>query len=98
MSFTISQVLSPSENGYETVDVQIEGDRIQAIGPHLETKGTRINGENKLLLPGFVNAHTHSSEFWQRGLVPPLPLELWLAVLQDTAPTEPEQVYLGALG
>ncbi|HEY9661801.1 MAG TPA: amidohydrolase, partial [Allocoleopsis sp.] len=61
-------------------------------------RGEVIQGEHKLLLPGFVNAHTHSSEMWQRGIIPPFPLELWLAELYDFAPLEPEQIYLSALG
>ena len=32
----------------------------------------------RMVLPGFVNAHTHSYEHWARGLVCPLPLELWV--------------------
>jgi 5-methylthioadenosine/S-adenosylhomocysteine deaminase len=59
---------------------------------------TVIDGKNKLLLPGFVNAHTHSSEMWQRGIIPPLPLELWIAELYDFTPLDLEQVYLSALG
>lgn len=98
MSFTIQNVLIPTEDGYATVDVQIQADRIRAIAPSLEPSGTVIDGRNKLLLPGFVNAHTHSSEMWQRGLIPPLPLELWLAELYDFTPLDPEQVYLSALG
>jgi len=57
-----------------------------------------VDGKNKLLLPGFVNAHTHSSEMWQRGLIPPVPLELWIAELYEFAPLDPEQAYLAALG
>ncbi len=95
---TIQNVLIPTEQGYETVDVQIEGDRIAAIGPNLPVLGAVVEGCNKLLLPGFVNAHTHSSEMWQRGIIPPRPLELWLAELYDFAPLEPEQIYLSALG
>lgn len=98
MSFTIQNVLIPVEHGYETVDVQIEGEAITAIAPRLQVTGTAIDGQNKLLLPGFVNAHTHSSEMWQRGLIPPVPLELWIAELYDFAPLDPEQVYLSALG
>ena len=71
MSFTIQTVLIPTIDGYETVDVQIVDGRIAAIGADLEPVGTVVNGRNKLLLPGFVNAHTHSSEMWQRGLIPP---------------------------
>jgi 5-methylthioadenosine/S-adenosylhomocysteine deaminase len=98
MSFTIQAVLIPTAEGYDPVDVQIERDRITAIAPHLTPIGTLINGQNKLLLPGFVNAHTHSSELWQRGQIPPTPLELWLAELYDFAPPDPEKIYLSALG
>lgn len=94
---TIQNVLIPIDNGYETQDVQIEGEQITAIAPNLPVNGTAIDGENKLLLPGFVNAHTHSSEMWQRGLIPPVPLELWLAELYDFAPLDPGQVYLSAI-
>ena len=98
MSFTIQNVLIPVEQSYSTVDVQIIDNHIRAIELNLEVVGTAVNGENKLLLPGFVNAHTHSSEMWQRGIIPPTPLELWIAELYDFAPLEPEQVYLSALG
>lgn len=98
MSFTIENVLISAEGGYETASVQVEGDRISAIAPNLELTGTAIDGRNKLLLPGFVNAHTHSSEMWQRGIIPPLPLELWIAQLYDFTPLDLEKVYLSALG
>lgn len=98
MSFTIKQALVSVDNGYEAVDVQILDQRITAIAPNLEIIGTAVDAQNKLLLPGFVNAHTHSSEMWQRGVIAPLPLELWLAELYDFTPLEPEQVYLSALG
>lgn len=98
MSFTIQQALIPVPDGYETVDIQIQGENIAAIAPNLDVVGTAVDGRNKLLLPGFVNAHTHSSEMWQRGIIPPTPLELWIAELYDFAPLEPEQVYLSALG
>jgi 5-methylthioadenosine/S-adenosylhomocysteine deaminase len=96
--YTIQDVLIPTDSGYETVCVCLENDRITAIAPDLPPQGTLIDGRNKLLLPGFVNAHTHSSEMWQRGMIPPLPLELWLCCLYDFAPLEPEQIYLSALG
>lgn len=98
MTYTLRSALIPVEDGYATVDVQIEGDRIAAIGAALPIVGTAIDAENKLLLPGFVNGHAHSVQFWQRGLIPQLPLELWLADVFDTSPTELEQTYLGALG
>jgi len=98
VDFTIQNVLVPVADGYQTVDVQIIGSHIAAIAPSLEVVGTAIAGDHKLLLPGLINAHTHSSEMWQRGLIRPVPLELWIAELYDFAPLDPEQVYLSALG
>ncbi|TAE61672.1 MAG: amidohydrolase [Nostocales cyanobacterium] len=98
MNFTIKKALIAVTNGYTTTDVQVVNGTITAIGEDLDIIGTEINGEHKLLLPGFFNAHTHSSEKWQRGIIPPLPLELWLAHLYDFTPLDTEQVYLSALG
>lgn len=98
MSFTIQKVLIPIEQNYASVDVQIINDRIHAIAANLDVIGTAVNGQNQLLLPGFVNTHTHSSEMWQRGIIPPVPLELWIAELYDFVPLAPEQIYLSALG
>ena len=98
MNFTIKNTLISVADSYVTTDVQVIDGKITAITPNLEIIGTEINGENKLLLPGFFNAHTHSSEMWQRGVIPPLPLELWLAHLYDFTPLNTEQVYLSALG
>ncbi|PHM10896.1 amidohydrolase [Nostoc sp. 'Peltigera malacea cyanobiont' DB3992] len=98
VNFTIQNVLIAAGDDYATVDVQIVDDKIAAISPNLQVIGTAIDGKNKLLLPGFFNAHTHSSEMWQRGIMSVFPLELWLAELYDFAPLDPEQVYLSALG
>jgi cytosine/adenosine deaminase-related metal-dependent hydrolase len=98
VNFTIKNVLIATDDDYATVDVQVVEGKIAAIAPDLDVSGTVFNGSNKLLLPGFVNAHTHSSEMWQRGIMSIFPLELWLAELYDFAPLDPEQVYLSALG
>ncbi|MEH1779602.1 MAG: amidohydrolase [Nostoc sp.] len=98
LTFTIQNVLIAISDDYATVDVQVVDGKIAAISPNLQVIGTVIDGKNKLLLPGFFNAHTHSSEMWQRGIMSTFPLELWLAELYDFAPLDPEQVYLSALG
>ncbi|MEH2164929.1 MAG: amidohydrolase [Nostoc sp.] len=105
VNFTIQNVLIAASDDYATVDVQIVDGAlaklaggIAAIAPNLPVIGTAIDGKNKLLLPGFFNAHTHSSEMWQRGIMSALPLELWLAELYDFAPLDTEQIYLSALG
>ncbi|GAX34982.1 amidohydrolase [Nodularia sp. NIES-3585] len=98
MNFTIQNVLIAVEEAYLTVDVQVVDGKIAAIAPDLNLIGTAVDGSNKLLLPGFINAHTHSSEMWQRGIMSIFPLELWLAELYDFAPLDLEKVYLSALG
>ncbi|MFT0813768.1 amidohydrolase [Synechococcus sp. OH20] len=100
MSCILRNALIPTGTGYETTDVRIEGERIAAIDKGLPATGTdslELEAGNQLLLPGFVNAHTHSSELWQRGIIPPYPLELWLAQLHEYAPPDPEKIYLSAL-
>ena len=98
MNFTIQNALIAGEDDYTTVDVQVVEGIITAIAPSLDVAGEAIEGKNKLLLPGFVNAHTHSSEMWQRGIMSMFPLELWLAELYDFAPLDIKKVYLSALG
>jgi 5-methylthioadenosine/S-adenosylhomocysteine deaminase len=98
VKFTIQNVLIVTDDAYATVDVQIADGKIAAIGPNLDVIGTVIDGTHQLLLPGFINAHTHSSEMWQRGAIPPLPLELWLAQLYEFDQINLEKVYLSALG
>ncbi len=98
MNFTIQNVLIAVDDAYLSVDVQVVDGKIASIAPNLNVIGTAIDGSNKLLLPGFVNAHTHSSEMWQRGIMSLFPLELWLAELYDFTPLDLEKVYLSALG
>ncbi len=98
MNFTIENALIATENDYNAQSVTVVDGKITAISPQLDTVGTSVNALNKLLLPGFINAHTHSSEMWQRGIMSMFPLELWLAELYDFAPLDLEKVYLSALG
>ncbi len=61
----------------------VSGGRIQALLPSAEA-GSEIKAERELdlpghvLIPGFVNAHTHSPMTLLRGLADDLPLMTWL--------------------
>ncbi|WP_168879352.1 amidohydrolase family protein [Rhizobium sp. P28RR-XV] len=61
-------------------DILIEGTTIKAIGSNLQAEpGAQvIDGRGKLVMPGLVNAHTHSSETFFRGRYQGMPLEIWL--------------------
>lgn len=71
-----------AEHGTEPFDgdILIEGAMISAIGANL-TAGPDariIEGRGKLVMPGLVNSHTHSSETFFRGRYQGMPLEIWL--------------------
>lgn len=61
-------------------DVLVEGDRISAVGRDLPVPdGARVvPGQDRLMIPGLVNAHLHSWEAFFRGRYDNLPLELWM--------------------
>lgn len=61
-------------------DVLIEDDRIAAVGVGLvvETGTSLIEAAGKLVMPGLVNGHLHSSEQFFKGRYERMPLEIWL--------------------
>ena len=63
-----------------TGDILIEGDSIKAIDADLgEMAGaTIIEGRDRLVMPGLVNGHLHSSEQFFKGRYERMPLEVWL--------------------
>src|SRR5258708_20434918 len=68
---------------YEDGSVAVKGDSIVAVGPRDEIesryKGLQtIDGKGKLVLPGFVNGHTHVPMTLFRGLHDEVTLNDWL--------------------
>ncbi|SCY80144.1 amidohydrolase [Rhizobium sp. NFACC06-2] len=63
-----------------TGDLLVEGDRISAIGTDLPLppEARVIAASGKLLMPGLVNAHLHSSETFFKGRYQGTPLEVWM--------------------
>lgn len=61
-------------------DILIKDGIIKAIGEALAAgpEARIIEGKGKLVMPGLVNAHTHSSETFLRGRYERMPLEIWL--------------------
>ncbi|MCX5569397.1 amidohydrolase family protein [Kaistia nematophila] len=69
----------------ERGDVLVVGDRIAAIGADLSAEAAQhpeleiIEAGNRIVLPGFVDAHMHSNEGFEMGRYDNLPLEIWLS-------------------
>ncbi|MDP6483322.1 MAG: amidohydrolase family protein [Nitrospinota bacterium] len=80
-------------------DILISGDRIAAVEPTGNLKGDRVvSGRDRLVLPGLINAHTHSAENYLKGLMDRRPLEMWLPCIFGTAGVySPRDVYLSCM-
>ncbi|GCF06973.1 amidohydrolase family protein [Dictyobacter arantiisoli] len=99
-------VLAPDEPGklLPGQDILIADQKIAAVGPSgsLAVNPLRvervITGKDRLVMPGLINAHTHSLENLLKATSPSLPLELWLIPLfADTLDWSPRLVYLSTL-
>jgi len=69
----------------DRADIFIDQDRIAAVGPDLlrqpiiaASKPRIIEAGKRIVIPGFINAHTHSNESFSQGFWDALPLEVWL--------------------
>ncbi len=74
--------------------VLIKNGRIEAVGQTSDFIGADINktidAENKIIMPGLVNCHTHLPMSMFRGLADDLPLDVWLN--EHIFPAEASQV------
>lgn len=75
--------MDPSRAIYADGAVAISGDTIQAVGPRAEIEASyharqSIDARGKLILPGFVNGHTHVPMVLFRGLHDDVSLNDWL--------------------
>ncbi len=79
-------------------DLLIEGDRIAAIGAGLAGPGDRIiRADGRFVMPGLINAHTHSGHTLARGLVDNLPLDRWMVyVSYGSGRSSPREAYVSA--
>ncbi len=71
------------ERALEDAAVAIREGRILEVGPAQEIKNRYeaekvFSGKDRVVLPGFVNTHTHAAMVYFRGLADDLPLKQWL--------------------
>jgi 5-methylthioadenosine/S-adenosylhomocysteine deaminase len=64
----------------KTISLGIKGNRIASVSEKPSTDPARktISGKDKLILPAFVNAHTHAAMTLFRGAGDDMPLKQWL--------------------
>ncbi len=88
---------------YENGALVVQGDSILAVGPEEEIlaaypEAERFDCGGRVLMPGFVNAHTHVPMTLLRGLADDLRLDVWLLGYMMPVEREfvtPEFVQLG---
>ncbi|MBT9140118.1 MAG: 5-methylthioadenosine/S-adenosylhomocysteine deaminase [Dehalococcoidia bacterium] len=83
-------------------DVAVDGQTISYVGPQKlweENFDRVINGQGKLLLPGFVNAHGHAAMTLFRSYADDLPLMDWLEkrIWPAEGKLKREDVYWGTM-
>ena len=79
MLFSNITILNENMETEENRYVQTDGDRITYIGgepPEAEC-GREVNGEGRLLMSGFFNAHAHSPMTLMRGYGENMVLQDW---------------------
>lgn len=82
------------------IDIKIEAGKISKIGENLDSTGFEIiDGTNKILLPGFINTHTHLPMVLFRDSINGLRLEQWLEDFIWPIENEltPEEIYYATL-
>ncbi len=78
----LSQSEAPGE--LKPIDVVIDGNEIVALGNDLDSKQLKIEKvlsvQDKLIIPGLINAHLHSHDRFDKGRFDNLPLEVWMVL------------------
>ena len=104
MGIVLKEILAVlPEEGRDVVrrtDIYLQGDKIMGIGEEPEgfSADKVIDGTDRLVIPGLINAHTHSYMALLRNVADDLPFEDWL--FGHIEPIEdkltPEDAYWGA--
>lgn len=94
-------ILSPNINFEERQSLLIKDDIIAQIAPEIDESGVDkiIDANEKILLPGLINTHTHLSMTLFRGLADDLSLDSWLNdhIWPMEANLNGDYCYIGAL-
>ena len=86
---------------FEVADVLVEDGAITQVGRDLPRgDATVIDASGAIVMPGLVNAHTHSNQSIEKGLCDALPLDAWMVVASyggAGATLRPDDLYLSTM-
>jgi 5-methylthioadenosine/S-adenosylhomocysteine deaminase len=86
---------------FEPSDILIEDGAIVRVGPGLEAANARVvDATGMIVMPGLINAHTHSNQSIEKGLCDALPLDAWMVVASyggAGATLQPRDLYLSTM-
>ena len=97
-----AHIMSGKECAVEKgLDLVIKDGTIAAVGPDIDPAYYNvekiIDGTNKFVVPGLVNAHLHSHDRFDKGRFGTLPLEIWMSLYNPPPGNRgltPEECYL----
>jgi len=82
-------------------DIVIQDGTIAAVAPDINPGFYNVekivDGNNKFVVPGFVNAHLHSHDRFDKGRFDTLPLEIWMSLYNPPLGSRnltPDECYL----
>jgi cytosine/adenosine deaminase-related metal-dependent hydrolase len=82
-------------------DILIRDGLIVDIAPQLDAgDGEVLDARGKIVMPGLINAHTHSNQAIEKGLCDRYPLDAWMVIASyggANAELSPRDLYVSAM-
>ncbi len=82
-------------------DIFIRDGLIVEIAPHIQAGGAEVlEARGKIIIPGLINAHTHSNQAIEKGLCDRYPLDAWMVIASyggANAELSPRDLYVSAM-
>lgn len=90
--------MDPALGTFREADVMIDGRRIVAVGPNIETDAEVVDASGMIVMPGFVDTHRHMWQGALRSILPNGTIEEYIRVILGMREhVGPEDVHIGNL-
>lgn len=88
-------------SGLQRADVLVENGLTTRVEPDLDVDDAEtLDASSAIVVPGLINAHTHSNQTIERGLCDDLPLDAWMVIASyggAGARLNPRELYVSAM-